>query len=667
MLASLVVLSGCATGDRYAPKQVRGQVPQKPEYVLRNGEKVPFQDGKLQDGDVLKLGEGVYDLAGFYNASVMVVGAGIDKTFVVRPLYKQQMGIAGGKEVVVKNLSLLHPGALIHTNKKDKTIGSIIYLNVKVYGFISPERTESHRYMPESVIFLFSQVEYDLSSSREYKDSYTVALSWLNNASHDPISPESRFSDKGLGTLKDTWLKESRFESPDSAHNIQLFNRLHSQLRAMSIESSASADVEDVMVRAFEAASREIGSLNTDGIPKSIDVAAVNESLRQAERFRKGGNLFLELFALKNAKEASLNRPDENLSRLIELNSRKISSAYGCNISYRRSDGNKDTSVDHLQKLFVRIYRRHVAEVSVVASKLGSKDSACALEIVADRDSYIGGQTGKKVVSNEQIWKEDPEVKAMRERYRAAASRAAEQAAKAQFTNSLDRLQSTAKQLSENRNKIESRSDGLYLVTNNRSVKGNSAADTKSYQDKVDQANKAVGEADSINGGMIKDGTVTTSEFYVTEVSYIQYKLRMKAGVHQELYEFPLEMSEESSGPCIRSSYSASSLFDGTRGPYKCTLTEYRADNAGARYDYISKYLVAPTDQFILERVYPKMIKEVQEKLSKNDAESKLDGIILASIFGDNVQPPEEYEALMKKVFGYSIPLLQVQQSVLAL
>jgi len=97
----------------------------------------------------------------------------------------------------------------------------------------------------------------------------------------------------------------------------------------MSIESSASANEKDVMARAFEVASREIGSLNTDGIPKSIDVAAVNESLRQAEKFRKGGNLFLELLALKKAKEASLNRPDENLSKLIELNSKKISSAYG--------------------------------------------------------------------------------------------------------------------------------------------------------------------------------------------------------------------------------------------------------------------------------------------------------------------------------------------------
>lgn len=662
MLASLVVLSGCATGDRYAPKQVRGQVPQKPEFVLRNGEKVPFQDGKLQNGDVLQLEEGVYDLAGFYNASVMVVGAGIDKTFVVRPLYKQEMGVAGGKEVVVKNLSLLHPGALIHTNKKDKTIGSIIYLNVKVYGFIDPDRTESHQYMPESVIFLFSQVEYDLSSSKGNKDGYTVALSWLNSSSHDPVS-----SGKGLGGLKDIWLKESRFESPDSAHNIQLFNRLHSQLRAISAGSSASANANDVMGRAFEVASREIGSLNTDGVPKSIDVAAVNESLRQADKFRKGGNLFLELFALKKAKEASLNRPDENLLKLIEINSKKISSAYGCNISYRRGDGNKDTSVDHLQEHFVGIYRKHVAEISLIASKLGSPDSACALEIVADRDSYVGGQTGRKVVSTEQIWKEDPEVKAMRERYRAAAQRAAEQAAQAQFTNSLDRLQSTAKQLGDNRNKIESRSDGLYLVTNNRSVKGNSAADTKGYQDKVNQANRAVGEANSINGGMIKDGTVTTSEFYVTEVSYVQYKLRMKAGAHQQMYEFPLEMSEKSSGPCTRSSYSTSSLFDGTSGPYKCTLTEYRADNTSFRSDYISKYLVAPTDQFILERVYPKMIREVQAKLSKNDAESKLDGIILASIFGENVQPTEEYEALMLKVFGYSVPLLQFQQSVLAL
>ena len=196
----------------------------------------------------------------------------------------------------------------------------------------------------------------------------------------------------------------------------------------MSIESSASANEKDVMARAFEVASREIGSLNTDGITKSIDVAAVNESLRQAEKFRKGGNLFLELLALKKAKEASLNRPDENLSKLIELNSKKISSAYGCNISYRRSDGNKDTSVDQLQEYFVRIYRRHVAEISMIASKLGSPDSACALEIIADRDSYVGGQTGKKVVSTEQIWKEDPEVKAMRERYRAAASRAAAKA-----------------------------------------------------------------------------------------------------------------------------------------------------------------------------------------------------------------------------------------------
>ena len=669
LMASLFLLSSCATVDRSIPVQVRGQIPQTPEYVIRNGEKVPFDQKKLEDGDIIELGEGVYDVNNTFDKAITIAGAGIDKTFLLTSGI-DGWGIVTDKGAVVKNVSIVNPAVRIFPANPVRGAGRIVFLNVKTYGYIRVNNMSGQNGNRYSVTFLFSQLdhylgEYNLTQAR-FWDDFVVLFSWRSDATHEPISDRFKLGQVTPGVLKDIWLKEAKFESPDSPHNIQLFNRLYNEFRA-NARIGVGNGPNDQLIGAFEVASNQISSLNNDGIQRVADTAEIEKSLRQAEKFKAGGNLLLASAALSNAKQANMNQPNERIDALIQANNKKISALYGCNISYRRADSNNNTSMADLEKDIEGIYRNKVGDISKLITKLGSPDSACSLEIVAKRDSYAGGDTGTKVVSTEQLWKEDPQVKAMREMYRNAANRAAEQAAQAQFTNSLDRLQSTAKQLSQNRNKIESRTDGLYLVTNNRSIKGNSAADTRGYQSRIDQANKAIADANSINGDMIKDGTKTTTEYYKTEVNYIEYRLEMKTADQQRIYDFPEELYQRSSGPCQRTSYSDSNVKTSSGGwNTSCNVTGYRA-NTRERYTYISQYLVTPTDQFLLETVYPHIIKEVQRKRSQKDPESQLDGIILAALFSNTTEPSEEYEQLMLKVFGYTIPLSEFQARVLAI
>lgn len=579
--------------------------------------------------------------------------------------------ISTEKGVVAKNLSIVEPKIRIVRAKPNKPVPRITFLNVKTYGEIRVERPDHLMQKRGSVSFFFSQLDNYVDvyngTPGNFSDDFVVVFSWLNNASHDPISDGRSLGVSTPEGVQEAWLKEAKFESPDSVNNIRLFNRLYSQYRSNTNSSMTENDPNDTIAAAFKVASEQIGTLNADGVERSVDIAQVENYLRQAEKFRADGNLLLASFALDNAKQANFNRAHTKIDALTQVNNKEISTNYGCYIGYRRADSNLDTSMDELQDGIVELYRKEVSQISKLIAKLGSPDSSCSLQIIAQRDSYKGGDTGTKVVSKEQLWKEDPQVKAMREMYRNAANRAAEQAAKAQFTNSLDRLQSTAKQLSQNRNKIESRTDGLYLVTNNRSIKGNSAADTKGYQDQIDQANKAKSQANSINGEMIKDSIKTTTEYYKTEVNYIHYRLVMKAADQEKVYDFPEEVYQKSSGPCTLESYSKSNVKRSSGGwSTSCNVTGYRASTR-ERHNYISQYLVAPTDQFVLDAIYPRIIKEVQKKRSKNDIESQLDGIILAALFNENAEPSEEYERLMHKVFGYSIPPAEFQARILSI
>lgn len=670
LMASLFLLSSCATVVSSTPVQVRGKVPQAPKYVIRNGIKVPFNRAKLEDGDVIPLGEGVYDVNNSFSKAITIVGAGIDKTFLVTPGI-DGWGITTDKGALVKNVSIVDPTIRIFPPNPVRGSGRIVFLNVKTYGYVRVKNMSTDLGNRYSVTFLFSQLdnylgEYNLTEAR-FQDDFVVLFSWLNGANHQPISDGFKLGEVTPGILKATWLKEAKFESPDSPSNIQLFNRLHSQFRANARIGMGDSGPHELLISAFELASNQIGTLNNDGTQRVADTAKIEKSLSQAEKFKAGGNLLLASVALNDAKQANMNQPDEKIDALIKANNRKISALYGCNIAYRRADSNKNTSMAALEKDIEGIYRRKVGEISKLITKLGSTDSACSLQIIAEKDSYMGADTNSKVVASEQLWKEDPQVKAMREMYRDAANRAAEQAARAQFTGALDRLQGTAKQLSQNRNKIESRSDGLYLVTNNRSIKGNSAADTNGYQARVDQANKAKGQANNIKGDMIADGVKTTTEYFKTEVSYIHYRLEMKTAGQEKVYDFPEEVYQNSSGPCKRDSYSNSKITFSSGGwNTSCNVASYRA-TARERHTYISQYLVAPTDQFLLDAVYPHILKEVQRKRSQRDVESQLDGIILAGLFGDNAGPSEEYERLMQQVFGYTIPLAEFQARILAI
>lgn len=683
----LFLLIGCNSTDNSpferkqmqakVPEQIRGKTPQKPEYVIRNGEKVAYDEWGLKEGDIIELGEGVFNLNGPYSYSTTIIGAGIDKTFVVVP-GNDGWRISTEKGVVAKNLSIVEPKIRIVRAKPNKPVPRITFLNIKTYGEIRVERPDHLMQKRGSVAFFFSQLDNYVDryngTPANFGDDFVVAFSWLNNASHDPISDgETNLNNvytvegKQEAMLKKAWLNEAKFESPDSAYNIGLFNRLYSQYRSNANSSMAENDPNDTIAAAFKVASEQIGTLNTDGVERSVDIAQVENYLRQAEKFRADGNLLLASFALDNAKQANFNRAHTKIDALTQVNNKEISTSYGCYIGYRRADSNLNTSMDELQGSIVELYRKEVSQISKLISKLGSPDSSCSLEIIAQRDSYAGGDTGIKVVSKEQLWKEDPQVKAMREMYRNAANRAAEQAAQAQFTNSLDRLQSTAKQLFQNRNKIESRTDGLYLVTSNRSIKGNSAADTKGYQDQIDQANKAKSQANSINGETIKDGTKTTTEYYKTEVNYIHYRLVMKAADQEKVYDFPEEVYQKSSGPCTLESYSESNVKRSSGGwSTSCNVTGYRASTI-ERFKYISQYLIAPTDQFVLDTIYPRIILEVQKKRSQNDIESQLDGIILAALFNENAEPSEEYERLMQQVFGFSIPPAEFQTKILSI
>ncbi len=570
--------------------------------------------------------------------------------------------------VIIKNLSIVNPTIRIlafQGTKARDPLSNVLFLNVRVFG---TPKVQDFSKTVAATSFFFCQFEQDANpkDADDYQQNFFAAFSWHKpEDDYEPFFSETAGLAVKVAPLREMWVKGSKHEPANSRGNLALFQSINSRFgagRRQFIEQGYDELKQNLLNQIFTTAARELPLLNTGAPALVVDQVSLPKFLAEAKAHQKNKHLFLEFLSLSKAKAANLGQPDTKIDAALAENRKQISTHYGCQTSY---SGKDIETTEPVRFQVLDFYRSKVAQISKFVAAMGAPDSKCSFEIVAAVDKFRGYDSGNKVVSVEQKWKEDPQVKAMREMYRAAAARAAEDASRAQFANSLNRLQSTANQLHQNRNKIESRPGGTYLVMNNKRVTGNSDKDTKGLRDNVSAAKRAQGEAENIQGGMIKDKVVTVKEFYKNYEDDIQYKLVLRKGAVKKVYEFPPERLRKSHGPCkVETDNKSNWKFD-VSGTHGCWTGGF-SPSAGPRITYTNQYLVSPTDSFLVDQVYPQLLKEVQLKRAAKKPEAQLDGMILAGLLSGEATENPEYDKLMQKVFGEVVPISEVNDRILA-
>lgn len=640
-LIGIFLLSSCVTDPLY----------RKPEYKLLKINASSFGATKtfptMQPG-VIQLSSGVYSgpLSFSGKKKYEIIGAGTDKTLIQLKDKKGAHSIdINSAHVVFKNVTIENGSFKIKSNGRGDFVRVDFAENLTFWGqpgagsYKSTWPQKLQVRMVNVTIPEYKAIKVNYTQQNPFSPLYAKGI-WLalsRTATMKPASNLNYYVPEGIH-----WHKLKTVKSFNSPEVKKVMGQTYGQFKK---RKRRLRPVEDKFQdELFLWANNERFSVQPDSSNKSKSV--VTDLVNKADRHHRKKNYLLEFYALHEADVANQFQPNQEVKKRQERSFKKLSELYGCQATYTRAKngtiflknswGLYDISTAH--KMFINTADKVIPFVTA----LGSSHSKCFLELLAVQDYFKGEDSEKKVVAEQANWVESQESKDRRRALQEAAKEARWRASQNQFSSSLNRLSSTAKQLHENRNRLEERSDGLYLVSPNKRIKGASLADIQK-QNRLDaEARKTARAAQSQGTQYVRKGKIQTLNYFKTWTDKVQFNLRLTKNKQQLNYEFPLKKTSRSRS--CRDTKNTSSRFN-TGLDDTCRKVYYH-ENRNLRKHYIEKFIELPVQNFLTTQVLPDILREIQQKANSNDKESQLEALLLANLMADKKDPALDKKAV---------------------
>ncbi len=232
---------------------------------------------------------------------------------------------------------------------------------------------------------------------------------------------------------------------------------------------------------------------------KPVDQKKIDKYVALAGDQAKKGNFLTAQFYIKQAQIVNFNREDKKLSGLLKSYDTQFHKEYSCKIRAEKANGvsTKFTgNTFETQLALKKVAQDSMKSIDQFTSNLAEN---CKITAYLQKDLLKYDKSKEVLISSKPIYEESAASK-MREAEAARARRVAKEAqwkaAMAKTEALVNNMTSQAKFRHENRNRIETRSSGTYLVLNNKTYK---PKPNLNYQSAVREAQKA--QAKIVQGG----------------------------------------------------------------------------------------------------------------------------------------------------------------------
>lgn len=602
---SLFLVVGCSsTGGKKEPSVLyqfyhEGSMAKTPSDLSKDGKFYISNPKKTKWLAGYALKEGTYELpeivpnSGVYGWSLgsgmeptRIVGRGPGKTIVKGEITTDM------HEIHFMNMTLVNP--TIHKRSQG---GKITFFNVEVIGQIKTEvekgtrvRDEKERKRPSRIInFVLSDFhEEQKMEKQKYRegDEYPI------------------------------FIRHSRLRKGDSFVNYPSTKQSPDQLASLT---NLTAEAHRPFVPG-----------STDGAPKwvfgekKVDSQALNQAIAKAEKELQRKNfLVAELFAQK-ADEINFKRKDEKISGLKRKIQTAFDNEYSCKITSKRMTSNvRDTGNSYATtKALEELAKKTFPQIGQFLTN-SDQTKNCRIVALLKKDLRKFKKGKQTLVSSKPIYEESAASK-MRKAQAAKAREAAKEAqwkAAMERTNALvNNMTAQAKFNHQNRNRIENRSGGTYLVLNNKTYK---PSPSLSY-------NSAMKNAMNAQKTYVQNGTEYVLKGYEMQVKYnVDYgeeldgKLEFFADGKKKTFDLP-KINTSFRKTCQKMKNTATRR---EKSIGSCDTTSKRVED---RTFALNKKLGKSYSQLV-EQVKRNVKKSFEQKMRSSDAATKLEGQLLAS------------------------------------
>lgn len=627
-------------------------------YVMRNGQKIEIpmttdnwiDSTLIQDGDTINISEGVISKRIDMNASpkkIQLKGAGIDKTF-----FSGDVDVTKGCGVILTNMTVSSTdfrswdeSAYIHIyhSKLTKRPKPKYF-----YSKIDPEdKYRILRVVPPLVI-VFSEIEFEVQG---YLPQVYFSATRDKNGKLTPVFSENYGAYIKLQKVSKEWAKS--FDATDlfALNNIRAFERLKPKIEWKFNYS--------MFKKTFVHFKPQLDLLTLDNfhLPQSDSYKPSPIALQwyaKADQFKAQNLFLLEYLALLEANQTNEGFPFPEITQRFEMTKNQLSTLYGCHLKRSNAKNADLKSVANREPRRRPAFEEVIKSIKTLSPSLylwGSKSSSCQIDLITLADYFRMINSGSSVVLSEtQLYKESEASKKRRqmlEMERAADNRAREQAAQRAFNSRLNNLTSTAKQLHENRNSIETRADGTYLVVNNKALKQNTV--------KVAEA-KGLPPLKSSDIKWQKNGKKITYRFYQIQRDAVQYDMLVSYQQIPTLFHLPVRYVQKKVGPCV-----AEKITNGWSANFGDSMVSGKCGNGFSdrtlRPKYAQEEMVPILKTYIEKQVIPTMLKETQIRTATKTDAAKLEREIAKTLLGKS---SKKIGPLSEKVLGKSYSLAEV-------
>lgn len=641
-------------------------------HIVKGGERTPYElkSPVTLDGAVtVEIGPGrvSYKALNFSyapTATVRIVGAGREQTLLERDggsHYVESLQ-TGGATVILQSMTVKALSVVSSPPLKRKRDASVLLVDCDVIGPIYVPASGQNEprleptYFVGAVLSRFDEpLQYHTGADNYKGYPILVAYSWTIDAKRraKPVhSPQFGFAYfEGMAKMAEAaerWTREARYEDRLGAGNMRIIAAtspaMLTALARMKMSSPGHAEHITRVVRSGVTASLALG-------PTLADPPALQRALAQAADYRGRQLRAMESLALQQALGASGMQPDSSLQALLDANRRVLASTYGCYVSFDvgRTKTPSTTPVDTFQLL--RHVRNDLRALSDLFAMEYEPGAACQIRVGSIVDFFVGADQSSAVQTTSVL--EESQASLLRkQRAKEAAEAAAAQAAKARLEGIANSLGNTAKQIAQERPRIENIGSGTYLVIDRQAnASGPSAADAQRTAAATNRYSDAARRYASAKSEMVEIKTRTTT-FWRNRRDGVQFELYLshRDGFKRHIVA-PYEESKFSQGPC---KYTQEERFIGLyNAPLQGPCTPL-IPNHPFREQYYGRNLSGIIHEFVLEQHLAAILSEAAGKATSSDDATRLDGMLLAYLVSDKVDV-REIEGLAKRVLGVDV------------
>ncbi len=626
---------------------------------------------EVNHGDVIRLKPGVYnELPRFSTYWIVYAGAGIGKTLVTSSSGSAQIQSDFSQNMLLMDMSLKNPDIYIQAGTE-----AITFIRVGVDNIHSVYANGQRENKPTGrAIFVLSDFDKRQVSTSEYVNTlanlYVGPSRVKKNGKFEPYMDERH----GGAIFSDAYQTWSNTDVSDlNSYEVrQSFSSVTKKIRSQI----ASSQLDSITRKSFSILNDNIEKhLTFDSSTASPTMLA--EARAQMERglgFAQNKNFLLAAYAFSRADTLSQGNLDE-LKQHQATNKKQISRLYGCDVIQSNLDDTKsqssdmrgaESSVNLTKELAKTQIANSIADISPAMLALGSANSECKVRVNVILDHYIGRDANEAVVSKEPIIHKIDKNALAKIEAAEAAREALWDAAMARTDAAVNRLTSTANQLHQNRNKIETRSGGTYLVLNNKKLTDTSAADRARIESAQKRAQTVLTQTQSEDYEFYQKGYQIESTYYMASKDVYQAELELTYKDFVSTYQVNKIAKTQSIGPCQRSLATdgiSADISGPCMGKSGSSWIGYQPDH-NMRKEYISNYLEPVLTEFLTQKVIVSFVEEISQKAKQGSAESRLEAALLGHLLGSN-SDTQYIAELSEKVLGEALSLKDIEESAL--